>query len=258
MGKKRIEINKIPNPKQRYKAFLKRKRGLMKKAIELSMLCGVNIFLGIINPDTECTSIYQSENSSMTEIIRSLRNNNIKKEFINSSSYNSFLDPHYIKLVNRIRTEKSEIKDITKKKIFQFYSVSEPANHFLKSNSETQINNLIELESECQDLFTAMQPNIKYDPEKTSITKASYTSTDLKLKSVLDVKNETSLESLKDQFINESSILNTRLKEQMLLIEELGSFSDELLKQLLEDPQKNQLELYKLLKDYSNSLVNGL
>lgn len=259
MGKKRIEIKRIPDPKQRYKAFLKRKRGLIKKTIELSMLCGVNVFLGLINPDTETTSVYQSETNTMNEIIKSLRNNNIKKEFINSSSYSSFLDPHYIKLLNRYSKPEGENNEAPKKRYFQFYSVNEPASLYLKGNvnNDTQISKLVELENQCLDLFPTLhdEKQNQTNSEKTRNTTTEIVNVSSQEKIVQDLQSEYNLESLKDSFLNESIDLSRKLKEQLSVIEEIGSFSNELLKQILEDPHSNQVELYKLLKDYSSSLV---
>lgn len=49
MGRKKLPISKIPVAKNRAVTFNKRKMGLMKKAMELSVLCGVDIGLVIFN-----------------------------------------------------------------------------------------------------------------------------------------------------------------------------------------------------------------
>ena len=52
MGKRKIDKSKIIEDKnQRNVAFCKRKRGFLKKAIELSRLCGQKIFLVMYDPD---------------------------------------------------------------------------------------------------------------------------------------------------------------------------------------------------------------
>jgi hypothetical protein len=51
MGKKKISITKIKNEKMCKLTFYKRKKGLIKKSMELSVLCGVKIFLTIIGPN---------------------------------------------------------------------------------------------------------------------------------------------------------------------------------------------------------------
>eukprot|EP01027_Heterolobosea_sp_BB2_P006836 GEZU01010260.1.p1 GENE.GEZU01010260.1~~GEZU01010260.1.p1 ORF type:complete len:115 (+),score=18.31 GEZU01010260.1:300-644(+) len=49
MGRKKIEIKRIKDDRNRSVTFLKRKNGLMKKAMELSILCDCQIGLIIFN-----------------------------------------------------------------------------------------------------------------------------------------------------------------------------------------------------------------
>lgn len=52
MGKKKIEkLSIIASKTQRNIAYCKRKRGFLKKAIELSELCGINIFIILSDPE---------------------------------------------------------------------------------------------------------------------------------------------------------------------------------------------------------------
>jgi hypothetical protein len=45
MGRRKITIRQITDPKLRHITFNKRKNGLIKKAAELSMLCNINMLL---------------------------------------------------------------------------------------------------------------------------------------------------------------------------------------------------------------------
>lgn len=61
MGKKKIDrLKLIENKMQRNVAFCKRKRGFLKKAIELSLLCAQNIMIIIHDPEKNKVVHYSS------------------------------------------------------------------------------------------------------------------------------------------------------------------------------------------------------
>ena len=51
MGKKKIKIEQLQNTKTRQLTYSKRKKGLIKKAMELSILCNANVYLYISSPE---------------------------------------------------------------------------------------------------------------------------------------------------------------------------------------------------------------
>lgn len=55
MGRQKITIEKIKADRIRQVTFYKRKRGLIKKAMELSLLCGVKLFLSISDKNEKLT-----------------------------------------------------------------------------------------------------------------------------------------------------------------------------------------------------------
>jgi len=62
MGRNKIKIEKIKNDRIRQVTFYKRKRGLLKKAMELSLLCDVKVFLCIVDKN-EKMMIFSSESN---------------------------------------------------------------------------------------------------------------------------------------------------------------------------------------------------
>ena len=63
MGRNKIKIEKIKNEKNRNITYLKRKKGLIKKAMELSLLCEAKILMAIVSNEQEEISLFCSENS---------------------------------------------------------------------------------------------------------------------------------------------------------------------------------------------------
>lgn len=60
MGRNKIRIEKIKSNRNRNVTFNKRRKGLIKKAMELALLCDVEIFLTIVNKSGESISIFSS------------------------------------------------------------------------------------------------------------------------------------------------------------------------------------------------------
>lgn len=252
MGKKRIDIKLIPEPKQRCKAFLKRKRGLFKKAIELSLLCGVKVFLGIVNPDTNCTSIYQSEDSNIADIIQSLHNKSITKEFIGSTSYNSFLDPHYINLLKR--NESEEIRD--KKRSFRFFSTRDNFA-LLRSDAGKTGDNVDIVNNLGSSTAFPLKEDSKLDASSNVIKISGSTSTNKNKEEHLT--HNKSLEGLKEAFSKESTHLSNNFNYQAKLIDELCTYSYGLINKTLQSQTStlntDEIEFCHWLRKYANSLI---
>jgi len=65
MGRKKIRIERIPDERNRMVTFTKRKNGLIKKAMELSVLCQCEIALVVFNESGKCFKYSSSDISSL-------------------------------------------------------------------------------------------------------------------------------------------------------------------------------------------------
>jgi hypothetical protein len=104
MGRKKIQISKITDERNRQVTFTKRKFGLMKKAYELSVLCECEIALIIFNSSNK---LFQYASTDMDKILlkyteynelhESRTNNDIvqvrKKRATRFSLYHFFMSP---------------------------------------------------------------------------------------------------------------------------------------------------------------------
>ena len=85
MGKKRFEkIERIMNSNQRKVTLCKRKKGLLKKAIELSVLCDLEIFMLVFDKQHSRVTHYASnEDFDMLNLF----NNKAQREFFSNFDY---------------------------------------------------------------------------------------------------------------------------------------------------------------------------
>ena len=73
MGKRKIEtLKRIANDKSRQTTFCKRKRGLIKKAIELSMLCDQLIYMVVFDKTKQRLVEYQSHDKFTAKVVERL------------------------------------------------------------------------------------------------------------------------------------------------------------------------------------------
>ena len=78
MGKKKINnVKFVENKNQRNVTFSKRKRGILKKAIELSSLCGQDIFLIIFDKEKQKLIEFRSKTDFTATIVESLTQKDI-------------------------------------------------------------------------------------------------------------------------------------------------------------------------------------
>ena len=88
MGRNKIKIEKIKNEKLRQITLLKRKRGVLKKAMELSLLCEAKVLL-IIYDDFEKKSIFYSSEDDYKSFANEYFEKNVIAENYLNNDYNS-------------------------------------------------------------------------------------------------------------------------------------------------------------------------
>lgn len=100
MGKKRIEkFTKIVNNNQRKVCLCKRKKGLLKKTIELSLLCDLKIFMFMYDPSQRRVTHFASHED---QDLLDLFNMGNQREFYSNRDYQrvggsvSDLDSQYV------------------------------------------------------------------------------------------------------------------------------------------------------------------
>ena len=96
MGKKKIDnVKFVEDKNQRNVTYSKRKRGILKKAIELSSLCGQNIYLVIFDKEKQKLIEFRSKDEFNSGIVASLTQKDIvmqfKHEVYTNKDYNRFL-----------------------------------------------------------------------------------------------------------------------------------------------------------------------
>jgi len=88
MGRNKITIEKITNERNRQATFTKRKNGLIKKAMELSILCDCNIALIVFSSSNK---LFQYASSDMDDILlKYTEYNEAHKPLTNVDYYKSF------------------------------------------------------------------------------------------------------------------------------------------------------------------------
>ena len=72
MGRNKIKIEKIKNDRNRLVTFIKRKRGLIKKAMELALLCDADVFVAVVSHENPQLSIFSNDPNPETFTEKSL------------------------------------------------------------------------------------------------------------------------------------------------------------------------------------------
>ena len=97
MGKKKIEeLKLIDDIPKRTNTYYKRKKGLIKKAMELSILCGQQIFLTLFDESKQKLVVYKSSADLSSLKIRDL----FCEEYMKSQDFEYYTDENYQSLID--------------------------------------------------------------------------------------------------------------------------------------------------------------
>lgn len=151
MGRNKISIQKIKDERIRNITYYKRKKGLIKKAMELSLLCDADILVCVYPKHISVNQllIYSSVNNVETFIEKYIKNPLIKKEIYGLKDYGSLF-------TNNILNEEQV------KQIQEFDN-----NNF---NYIINANNLLNFQKNKNNLF-GFPNNFRNDKEKLIINK---------------------------------------------------------------------------------------
>ena len=61
MGKRKIQIQQLSNEKTRQLTLAKQKKGLIKKAMELALLCDCEVFVAVVTKTSPQLSMFTNE-----------------------------------------------------------------------------------------------------------------------------------------------------------------------------------------------------
>ena len=103
MGKRKIHNFKIiDDANGRNVTYCKRKKGLIKKAMQLSMLCGQEVYLSIFDEDKQKLVVYQSSDKYDAKTVWKAENSDLKlQQFYEKYSNDNIddMDQDKIKIV---------------------------------------------------------------------------------------------------------------------------------------------------------------
>lgn len=121
-SKRGAMLTKIQDKNQRNVTFCKRKRGFLKKAIEMSVLCGQDMFIVLFDREKQKLYEFNSTEEFDCRVVTKLLNNDVKIQF----QYERYTNSDYTMFVN----DKGDKSD--------FGSMFDPDEHTLDNHRQTR------------------------------------------------------------------------------------------------------------------------
>ena len=166
MGRNKISIQKIKDEKIRNITYYKRKKGLIKKAMELSFLCDVDIFVSIF---PKCITLNQllifcSTNNIDDYIDNYIKNPLLKKEIYSLKDYGTLFTNNVLN-----EEQKKQIKEQEKDNINTYkdeinknkYFISKLTSNIESNKEKTFINNLNDINLKDKNIFFKIEEQKK-------------------------------------------------------------------------------------------------
>ena len=122
MGRNKIKIEKIKNDRNRLVTFIKRKRGLIKKAMELALHCDADVFVAVVSHENPQLSIFSNDPNPETFTEKYLKSPIEPIEFCSLSEYSTLFSQNensntvstkeVTNIADTLETQATEIKQI--------------------------------------------------------------------------------------------------------------------------------------------------
>ena len=172
MGKRKIEMTKIENRLNSQITFYKRKKGLIKKSLELALLCDVEVFLVIVDKKHKLsiTSSKYSPEKFINSYLKNLSHKKIKEKFSLEDYKKTFKNEKDIISIN----ENKEVLNINND--YQTKENEKKSLNDIKNDLQIRINipklkiNNIVSENSTQTLQNSLESNVDNNDNKSSIT----------------------------------------------------------------------------------------
>ena len=174
MGKRKIEMTKIENRLNSQITYYKRKKGLIKKSLELALLCDVEVFLVIVDKKHKL-SITSSKNTPekfIKSYLKNLNHKKVKEKFSLKDYPKTFKNEKDLLDIDEnenketlVENNDNKEKDNLKKNLNDIKSESK----FKKNIPVEKINN-IESVNSSQTFQNSLESNIENSDNKSNIT----------------------------------------------------------------------------------------
>ena len=230
MGRNKIRIEKIENERKRATTFQKRRHGLIKKAMELSILCDCEVSLMVFNEDKLVVYSTKDIKKMLLEFVE------FKNPFISFSN-----NDYYNVAVNQIDIEQNEKPlELPKSTENQSQSTQQPSQSIQSVPTVQTQQSLQTQPSQQMQSIQSKQQTEMIQESHTNINTNS--NTDIHTEKMNEMKEET---QVKDD--DKMNITNNQI-HQNTNINENGNGNQDEMKQMTREELRNETLSYQPLR----------